>query len=78
MALRRRTHVYQEAPLPFPTSVTIAKRLSVGRDVEGYRSDLCQAGRKYFSNGLESLHDYRSLRLQPGKVVFSYAKRLLQ
>src|SRR6266849_4285038 len=41
--------------IPFPTSVTIAKRPSVGRDGEGYRSDLGQAGNEIFLQmGLDS------------------------
>jgi hypothetical protein len=34
--------------IPFPTSVTIAKRPSVGRDDDGYKSDLGQAGKEIF------------------------------
>src|ERR1700681_2911989 len=34
--------------IPCPTSVTIAKRPSVGRDGTGYRSDLGQAGTGIF------------------------------
>ena len=34
--------------IPFPTSVTIAKRPSVGQDNERFRSDLGQAGNEIF------------------------------
>ena len=42
-AQRRRVH-----RIPFPTSVTIAKRPSVGRDGRGYSSDLGQPGMEIF------------------------------
>jgi hypothetical protein len=42
-AQRRRVH-----RIPFPTSVTIAKRPSVGRDGERYRFDSSQAGIEIF------------------------------
>src|SRR6266478_7089175 len=45
IALRGRCRVHR---IPCPTSVTIAKRPSVGWDVEGYRSDLGQAGTEIF------------------------------
>ncbi len=41
----RRCRVHR---IPCPTSVTIAKRPSVGRDSEGYRSDLGHAGKEIF------------------------------
>ncbi len=41
----RRCRVHR---IPCPTSVTIAKRPSVGRDGRGYRSDLAQTGTEIF------------------------------
>src|ERR1700730_4012062 len=53
-AITSRAYALLRPPHPVPTSVTIAKRPSMGRYGGGYRSDLGQAGtRIFFQTGLD-------------------------
>jgi hypothetical protein len=64
----RRCRVHR---IPCPTSVTIAKRPSVGRDGGGYRSDLGQAGtRIFFQTGLD-----RANQIDPVQQIVVLAHR---